>query len=43
MILEGKVLVTDEAKMLSLGDVEPKMKLAGEVKQIQLAGAIIDV
>ncbi len=28
---------------LSLADIEPKMKLRGIVKQIQLAGAIIDV
>ena len=28
---------------LSLADIEPKMKLKGVVKQIQLAGAIIDV
>ncbi len=27
----------------SLGDIEPKMRLKGVVKQIQLAGAIIDV
>ena len=28
---------------LSLGDVEPKMQIEGVVKQIQLAGAIVDV
>jgi small subunit ribosomal protein S1 len=35
--------VSEEITPTSLGDVEPKMKLKGTVKQIQLAGAIIDV
>jgi small subunit ribosomal protein S1 len=37
------MLVTEEIPTISLGDVEPKMKLTGQVKQIQLAGAILDV
>ncbi len=35
--------MSEEITPISLGDVEPKMKLKGTVKQIQLAGAIIDV
>ncbi len=35
--------MTDELSPLSLGDVQPKTRLKGVVKQIQLAGAIIDV
>lgn len=35
--------MTEENSIMSLADVEPKMKLKGEVKQIQLAGAIVDV
>jgi small subunit ribosomal protein S1 len=35
--------VTEENNVMSLADIEPKMKLTGKVKQIQLAGAIIDV
>lgn len=35
--------MTEEIPTISLGDVEPKMKLTGHVKQIQLAGAIVDV
>jgi small subunit ribosomal protein S1 len=35
--------VSEEITPISLGDIEPKMKLKGTVKQIQLAGAIIDV
>jgi len=41
--VEEQVLVTEEIPTNSLGDVEPKMKLTGRVKQIQLAGAILDV
>lgn len=37
------MLVTEETPTTSLGDIEPKMKLTGKVKQIQLAGAIVDV
>jgi ribosomal protein S1 len=37
------MLVTEEIPTISLGDVEPKMKLTGQVNQIQLAGAIVDV
>jgi small subunit ribosomal protein S1 len=35
--------VTEEHNTMSLADIEPKMKLTGQVKQVQLAGAIIDV
>lgn len=35
--------MTEEIPTISLGDIEPKMKLTGRVKQIQLAGAILDV
>ena len=35
--------MTEETQVTSLGDVQPKMKLKGTVKQIQLAGAIVDV
>lgn len=35
--------MSEAIQITSLGDVEPKMKLKGTVKQIQLAGAIVDV
>lgn len=36
-------VVSEEIQITSLGDIRPKMKLKGTVKQVQLAGAIIDV
>lgn len=35
--------MSEATQITSLGDVEPKMKLKGTVKQIQLAGAIVDI
>lgn len=35
--------MSEGIQITSLGDVKPKMKLEGTVKQIQLAGAIVDV
>ena len=35
--------MSEEIQITSLGDIRPKMKLKGTVKQVQLAGAIIDV
>lgn len=35
--------MSEDIEITSLGDVKPKMKLDGTVKQIQLAGAIVDV
>lgn len=35
--------MSEEIQITSLGDIQPKMKLKGTVKQVQLAGAIVDV
>lgn len=35
--------MSEAIEITSLGDVEPKMKLKGTIKQIQLAGAIVDI
>jgi small subunit ribosomal protein S1 len=35
--------VSEEASLLKLSDIKPKMELIGKVKRIELAGAVIDI
>jgi small subunit ribosomal protein S1 len=43
MSIHEEYAVTEEATALTINDLEPGTKLKGSVKQVQLAGAIIDV
>jgi small subunit ribosomal protein S1 len=43
MSINEEYAMTEEATALTINDLEPGTKLKGSVKQVQLAGAIIDV